>query len=407
MSDIFCQGFSRPLRLADCEQILPSLKAFMGRWPMDVVPSDDTNEAVITLTGRDDGLYVLKTPWLAEELETESPTKVLCNLAVDLVSAWLEESSGVFGLHGAAVEFSGRLVVFPNTNHAGKSLLTAALMAKGFTAYSDDLLAVTPAGRGRSFGFPPRLRLPWPDLAEKLGQYLETHLAFPDRHYCFVKTEGPELASFGQERPIGAVVVLDRKAEKCPAELIPVTSEAGLKALVNRYLLRPGQARKALLVSQKMLRGLPVWRLRYDSLEEATTILMEAFGPTPAWGFQNHDRRPPLPKPGAEPPHLAPSPKSTYKTKHLARRRYACRRNVLLVAEGEAAFLVSPDGDRIFHLNQIGSLVWRMMGEPLSQVEAASLLLEVFPGQHPDRIAEDIRIIFEDLIENGLIVRSN
>ena len=47
-------------------------------------------------------------------------------------------------------------------NRAGKSVLTARLMAAGHIGCGDDMIGMTEEGEIVSFGIPPRLRLPLP-----------------------------------------------------------------------------------------------------------------------------------------------------------------------------------------------------------------------------------------------------
>ncbi|MBF0169159.1 MAG: PqqD family protein [Alphaproteobacteria bacterium] len=72
--------------------------------------------------------------------------------------------------------------------------------------------------------------------------------------------------------------------------------------------------------------------------------------------------------------------------------------------EGEV-FLVGLDGESLFHLNLVGSALWRLLEEPISAHEAAEILGEAFAGVKPSRIKADTLALFKQLQKRGLIVR--
>jgi hypothetical protein len=96
----------------------------------------------------------------------ETSAEMLCDLGIDLAETFIRYRSAMQCLHCSAValcsEGEERLVVFPNINRAGKSLLAASFLQHRVRLFADDLLAVTEEGEGMAFGLPPRLRLPLP-----------------------------------------------------------------------------------------------------------------------------------------------------------------------------------------------------------------------------------------------------
>lgn len=74
---------------------------------------------------------------------------------------------GWFCLHAGAVAIDGRVVAFAGQKRAGKSTLTAALVAAGATLVTDDVLAIAPPPDPRAIAGIPALRL-WGDSARSV-----------------------------------------------------------------------------------------------------------------------------------------------------------------------------------------------------------------------------------------------
>lgn len=70
---------------------------------------------------------------------------------------------------------------------------------------------------------------------------------------------------------------------------------------------------------------------------------------------------------------------------------------------GGEVFLVGPDGQTLFNLNQAGSAIWQLLEEPTDAAEAADILAEAFPGVERTRIFADVAAIFAELKRQGLI----
>lgn len=72
--------------------------------------------------------------------------------------------------------------------------------------------------------------------------------------------------------------------------------------------------------------------------------------------------------------------------------------------EGEV-FLVGADGQSLFHLNLVGSALWRLLEEPISAAEAAEILAEAFGDVDATRIKADTDALFKELQKRGLITK--
>lgn len=66
-------------------------------------------------------------------------------------------------------------------------------------------------------------------------------------------------------------------------------------------------------------------------------------------------------------------------------------------------FLVVPGTDGIFHLNAVGTALWRLLAEPHSRDELVTLLSAAFSDVSPSTIANDVDAFLQRLKEGGLL----
>ena len=66
-------------------------------------------------------------------------------------------------------------------------------------------------------------------------------------------------------------------------------------------------------------------------------------------------------------------------------------------------FLANADNDSIFHLNETGAALWRLLERPTSVEEASALLREAFPEVEGDRIQAHVAALVSELLEHGLV----
>ena len=66
-------------------------------------------------------------------------------------------------------------------------------------------------------------------------------------------------------------------------------------------------------------------------------------------------------------------------------------------------FLVVPETEAIFHLNALGTALWRLLAEPRSRSEIVSLLTAAFIDMPASTVAADIDAFLVHLKEGGLI----
>jgi len=90
-------------------------------------------------------------------------------IVIGLVLGLLLQRRGVLCLHGSAVAWRGRAIAVLGPSGAGKSTLSAALVRRGATLLTDDVIALRPTPQGPAVELGPRgIRL-LPDAIEHAG----------------------------------------------------------------------------------------------------------------------------------------------------------------------------------------------------------------------------------------------
>ena len=81
-------------------------------------------------------------------------------------------------------------------------------------------------------------------------------------------------------------------------------------------------------------------------------------------------------------------------------------RNPEIVAReiDDTVFLVGAGNDAVFHLNAMGSAIWRLLAEPMSEAEAVQTLLDAFPDIPAEQVRNDVEKLFRDLDSRGCLI---
>jgi hypothetical protein len=85
-------------------------------------------------------------------------------------------------------------------------------------------------------------------------------------------------------------------------------------------------------------------------------------------------------------------------------RRFVRNPAVTETAVGDEIFLVEPDDQEVFYLNEITSALWRFLSEARDRSEIEAVFEEAFPDTDADEIAEDLDDAIQDMHYRGLIV---
>jgi len=82
---------------------------------------------------------------------------------------------------------------------------------------------------------------------------------------------------------------------------------------------------------------------------------------------------------------------------------YAKNHNIVERRIDDTAFLVHPETDTVFYLNQLGTAIWNICAEPVSREEAIQTVQQAFPEVPPKKIAEDVYEFFKQLIKKDFV----
>ncbi|MFG6159587.1 PqqD family protein [Halomonas sp. 1390] len=400
-------GLEVALRLEGAPELGEALRAAMPGWPLERVPasalaSPAASSETLTAWRSGDG-YGQAVPGRSRPRRLPGIATAAGSLIADLIPCLLDARPHRIGLHCAAVEIEGRLVLFPATHRAGKSLLSAAFAAAGYRVFADDVLMLKvddhdeSRGRamGEALGIAPRLRLPLPaPLPAELAAFIAAHDRVADERYGYLTLDRDRLAGHGERCPLGAIVMLDRVPGTPAPSLTRLSPGEGLLQLLGQSLSGASHAPGGLLERLlPIMQDLPCRSLRYDDPMAAVERVVEGLAearrdegalplasPAPAsWGR------------GSAPADGAPQ---------------AIWRRLPVEAEyplGEEHFVVDDQGG-VHRLSTVAAGIWRLLGlEALSLAEVVALLAERFPAVEPARLHVDAARLFDDLAAAGLI----
>lgn len=340
-----------------------------------------------------------------------------CTLAIELVAVHEALAAPCMGVHGAAATRHGLTLLFCGQHRAGKSALLTELMLAGWQGIGDDMLGLSPQGEVVAYGLAPRLRLPLPP-SRRLPAFLAqaAHVACADSDYLCCDPLALPLCPTGARLPVDGIVLLDRRdsgEDAAPAALEAPAGSLGLRAMLQRFLLRDGKAGQALVTASRLVEQVPCRILRYTSLEEAVTLL-------DCWPGEGVSA-PGLPAADpAVPPGLTGLRGGRVLRRRTARRphdrrvateaaaAWRQRPGTVFRKKGEGGFLARDERacgleGRIFHLNSMGCVLWQLWETAGSEAELAELLEEAFPGTAPRIIRRDVRRLRQQLCAAGFL----
>ncbi len=223
--------------------------------------------------------YKRDSEWLEKPIVFRDPVDAVCDLIVDLVHAYVADHPDLLCLHCAAVEFRGGLVIFPSTYRAGKSILSVKLASCGGKLYADDVLPIRKSDHtGMALGILPRLRLPLPQSADRhFREYIDRRRGPGSARYQYVKLKRSEHAPLEETAPIRGIVVLEWGSGEAPA-LVETDRGHMLKDVILRNFARQNPALDIVECLYAVVTNAPCYRLRYETLQEAADLLIDAFG---------------------------------------------------------------------------------------------------------------------------------
>lgn len=385
------------IEIPDEAEFAGILRAAAFDWPFREVSRTDQPIASVRRKGER-----FEVAAAGEETIEVAAVSAACSVIVDAVKAFIDVYPARLCLHCGSVLFSGRLVVFPSRFRAGKSTLVARLAAGDHIVFGDDVLPLDETdARGVAMGIAPRLRVPLPANAlESFRAFAERHAVARDHRYHYLNP--PErLARRGTAAPLGAVVLLDRRADG-PAELFQASRGAALQSLIVQNFARAGPAGDLLERMHRLIERLPCFTLRYSALDDAAAILERTFACRPPRAQVHGVADPPLtgPAQGEDGSVNAAMPVGR-------RTRMQQNSSIRLRSVDGDLFLADAEGWGIHQLNSSGAGVWKLLAQPICVEEA----IEVFRGAFPDAdratVEKDVEALFAALYAEGFIVEAD
>lgn len=368
-------------------RISTALRAALPHWPLSEVPGRQADMRwQIRAATADTWL------WLDAEGRSRdgalSAASLACAVAADLSSAFCTAAPERIGLHAAALELDGALLILLGRARSGKSTLASELALRAPTRFfCDDVLPLTPDGAGVALGVAPRLRLGAQALSPALAQACEAHLALCDARYGWLAL--PDQAPFGTQAPARALIRIERHPGAA-ARLVPLPKSEAIAELLRASLVEFPDPETALHRLGALAEAAPAWRLICSDPSEGAALLHAHFrsrSPAPAAAappaVTNH--RPTGPRVRASQPWQ----------RHPAARLHE--------AEG-GGFLWREGHQRLFALSPRALELWQLLQWPASVDELARDLSRAVPEWDRRRLRRDLRAHFGALAGAGLIL---
>ena len=385
---LYFDALDHPLQLTGCEHLT---QYFSILFPEQDYHSGKQDDNPIVSIRFDNDAYHLSTSWKEEINRYTDKVDVLCDLIAQLALAKSFNDLEALYLHAAAVVINGRLVVFPSQFRAGKSFLTACLVAEGHGYLSDDVVPLTlDTCKGRSPGFAPRLRLPLPTTTdEKSKRFIESHTALTGKRYTYLNLEQELRVERNDLIDIGAFVLLERE-EGIQAELEELPVATVFQQLIKQNFARKVDGARILSTLTQAVSNAQCIKIRYDRADEAVRLLTNHFASWPS--------QPDLFQFESDVPDLEAKTAEIISNDSFIQNKLAQKIRI----EGEN-FLASPDGKAIYHLNQIGSGIWELLVVPTSKEAIVSTLATAFPQVERSTIEKDVTEILKRFQSKNLI----
>lgn len=397
------RGLPKPVLLDGCAELFPLIRAAMPLWPCTAEAASPQEPPCITLcraeTGAAPSRYRVTCAADSPSDQDWNAVSAVCLLIADLAFELLRADDSLFCLHGAAVAFGGRLILFPDDHHAGKSTLTAVLGQRGHVVFSDDVLPVAVGADGRiegiANGILPRIRLPVPDdLGQGFRDWASDNPGPANSQYKYLQV--PRLAQQGARLPIGAIVRLERRAGAATM-LQPLSQGEAFESVIGRNFARDRHSAHILTAFGALAGQARLHRLGYASAEAAADLLASTFG---EWSAD----APRLDQPVGQP---TLTPDDAASIDYDPKRRYVRSVGLAEVVLDGQHYLADGEGRGLFRLNPGARAIWAVLEEPATGSEVGAILTEAFPDADPHSVAEDCMRTMEDLVRGRLVVTAD
>jgi hypothetical protein len=273
-----------PVRFVGCDDLVDAVASILRGWDVRDVAPEGLPRPVIRVRRIRRGYRRVScwrhTPTLAREKVRRTLTEALCGFHFEFIDWYVAHHPDLLYVHGAAVQYGERLVLFPALAKAGKSTLTVRLAAEGLRVFCDDVLPIDPpTRRGIALGIVPRLRPPLPpDMSPSFRRFVDGRRGHAYVNRLYVTLRDGEIAPLGETAPVGGVVLLERSTEGA-ASLRRVDPAEALERVILQNFAGALPARGILDALADVVLGAECGALRYVRTEEAVRLLDGAFGP--------------------------------------------------------------------------------------------------------------------------------
>lgn len=393
------EGLNAPVLLDGCTELLEPLARIIPHWPFSVSDTSGDTEPASTIKRLKEDRYTIASLSNCGEVREFNAVNAICDMIVELSCELLRSGERLMCLHGAAIEISGRLVIIPNVRRAGKSTLTACLAHRGFRVFSDDFFSVGLDGEGRfvgaAMGVSPRLRLPVPaSFSAAFRDWVAENDGPANRQYKYLTLPGQP--PHGTERPLGAIVILDRQ-DTGPTRLEPMDFHKAVEVLLHQNFARSVHSGTILHMTNALLSAVRPHRLTYSSAEDAAAFLEYRFSEWPAEPPVVQNRHLIEFREVDEALIAAPAPKFQRDTAYVRKDGFS------EVAINGGHYLTDAFGLGVHRLNDGSLALWRLLEEPMDLEEICDVLTHAFPDVARARIEEDSEKMLSRFVEHRLV----
>jgi len=228
----------KPVDISLPADMLQMIRDLLLGWQIEPWHETAMPEPVLCFTVEEKAFSVTGS-WVPNPIVRADRVDAACGFIAELVRAYVNEIPRRLCLHAAAADIGGRLVIFPSTHRAGKSVLSAALGSAGCRLFGDDILLIDArGGTGVAGGICPRLRLPLPaNLQAETRSFIAANSGPAGKRYCYLTLGEAALARKEERLPIGTFVMLER-TEDGPMRLQPIDRAEALKTMVWQNFAR-------------------------------------------------------------------------------------------------------------------------------------------------------------------------
>jgi hypothetical protein len=253
-----------------CEAVAQRVHAVFAHLEMCSGPVDRGFSVVFDILRSADGYAVLQDGQLIGECRRRAALAPL--IQREALLAAYRATPCLAAIHAAAVRNHGRCVLMPAAKGSGKSTLTAALLASGYTYLTDELSVLitgsrlmrpAPVSLGLKLGSWPALKPIYPTL-----ESLPAHVQGDDVDIRYL-TPPEHLIASGDAYSVTHIVFPRYDAGR-PTALIPLSHAEALERIAEGGYAVPGQLDKDRVEGLiDWITGLPCYELSVGELDRA------------------------------------------------------------------------------------------------------------------------------------------